>query len=95
MASTAEPSEPKAVVERKRKETIMVLTKTRNDSADRGYAFPSYNLLMANFEDLHDDVLIFTIQFVRYRPCPSNQRLPSNMAPLPRACRRLRTSVFP
>ncbi|PBK60649.1 hypothetical protein ARMSODRAFT_1026387 [Armillaria solidipes] len=49
---------------------------------------------MANFEDLHDDVLILIIQFVRYRQCPSSQRLPPNIAPLTRTCRRLRGLCF-
>ncbi|KAK0442370.1 hypothetical protein EV421DRAFT_1808661 [Armillaria borealis] len=46
---------------------------------------------MTNFEDLHDDVLILIIQYVRYRQCPSSQRLPPNIAPLTRTCHRLRT----
>ncbi|SJL13874.1 uncharacterized protein ARMOST_17323 [Armillaria ostoyae] len=49
---------------------------------------------MATFEDLHDDVLILIIQFVRYRQCPSSQRLPPNIAPLTRTCRRLRALCF-
>ncbi|KAK0442386.1 hypothetical protein EV421DRAFT_1808787 [Armillaria borealis] len=49
---------------------------------------------MASFEDLHDNVLILIIQFVRYRPCPSSQRLPPNIAPLTRTCRRLHALCF-